>query len=80
MENIKVEKQNGAVETPAEFLSQLGEKLRGQKDTDGALADLVSSHLLKVDPNDACVTNLKAAIIELAETRVGGATGNEDHA
>jgi hypothetical protein len=79
MEGLKMEEQNDVAETPAEFLSQLGKTLREQKDTDAALADLVSSHLLKVDPGDACVANLRAAILKLAESRVGGTTGNEDH-
>lgn len=57
------------VETPANFLAGQGKALRGTKDVDVALADILAEHLLTATPAVDAVTKAKDAILELAGER-----------
>jgi len=63
--------QIDAVETPAGFLAKLAGALVKQKDVDPQLAQIITEHLLRVDPADSCVLAAKAAVTKLAENRAG---------
>jgi hypothetical protein len=51
----------------AAFLIELGAALSAQEGIDNELAEILKFHLLKTKPDDNCVENAKAAILELAE-------------
>ena len=61
--------QQYAVETPAEFLAQLAGALVKQKGADPQLAQIITEHLLTVEPADSCIVAAKTAITKLAESR-----------
>lgn len=63
--------QNNAVETPADFLARLAESLAKQKGADPQLAEIITAHLLTVEPADSCVVAANTAITKLAESRAG---------
>ena len=63
--------QECTVETPADFLAQLAGALVKQKAADPQLAQIITEHLLTVEPADSCVAAAKAAITKLAESRAG---------
>ncbi len=56
-------------ETPIEFLTKLGDRLKVQQDVDRDLADLVAQHLLTNAPNEECVNHAFAAMTRLAVDR-----------
>lgn len=58
-----------AVESPADFLADLGTALREKEDTDVGLADILAKHLLTVAPAVDAVAQAKAAILKLAGKR-----------
>lgn len=57
------------VETPADFLGNLGNALRKKEDVDVGLADILAKHLLTAAPADDAVAKAKAAILKLAGER-----------
>jgi len=64
-----MESEANKPETPATFLTSLGESLRKQEGADVDLIDILRDHILKASPAQNAVALAKAAIIELARTR-----------
>jgi hypothetical protein len=58
-----------AVETPADFLANLGKALRDKEDVDGGLVDILAKHLLTATPHVGAVAGAKDAILKLASER-----------
>ena len=56
-------------ETPATFLTSLGQSLRNQEGVDIDLVDILRAHILKASPTQDAVAQAKAAIVELAGKR-----------
>ena len=63
------------METPSEFLSKLGQKLKDSEGMDQDLAKIVVEEILSPSPGLDCVKKASKAIAELAEDR---ATPGED--
>ncbi len=57
------------VETPADFLANLGNALRGNENVDVGLADILAKHLLTASPAVDALTKAKDAILKLASER-----------
>lgn len=57
------------VETPTDFLANLGNALREKKDVDVGLADILAKHLLTAAPAVDAVAKAKDAILNLAGER-----------
>jgi hypothetical protein len=57
------------VETPAEFLANLGNALCGKEDVDVGLADILAKYLLTASPAVDALTKAKDAILKLANER-----------
>lgn len=57
------------VETPADFLANLGNALRGKENVDVGLADILAKHLLTASPAVDALTKAKDAILKLASER-----------
>lgn len=57
------------VETPTDFLANLGNALREKKDVDVGLADILANHLLTAAPAVDAVAKAKDAILNLAGER-----------
>ena len=57
------------VETVADFLANLDSTLRGKKDIDVGLVDILAKHLLTAAPTADAVANAKDAILKLAGER-----------
>lgn len=66
---FRMNDQECTVETPADFLAQLAGALVKQKGADQQLAQIITEHLLTVEPTDSCVVAAKTAITKLAENR-----------
>jgi hypothetical protein len=61
------------VETPADFLTNLGTTLRAKENIDVDLADILARHLLTVSPAADALTKAKEAILKLASERAAAA-------
>jgi hypothetical protein len=59
----------GETERPDSFLTALAETLKSTESMDGDLADILSDHILKIEPSDNAVADAKAAIVALAAQR-----------
>jgi hypothetical protein len=59
----------GEAETPAGFLSNLGNMLRAREDIDTGLADILAKHLLTALPTADAVAKAKECILDLAGER-----------
>jgi hypothetical protein len=57
------------METPADFLANLGNALRQKEDVDVGLADILAKHLLTAAPAVDAVAQAKDAILKLAGER-----------
>ncbi|WP_158745262.1 hypothetical protein [Acidisphaera sp. L21] len=57
------------VETPADFLANLGNALRGKENVDVGLADILAKHLLTASPAVDALSKAKDAILKLAAER-----------
>jgi hypothetical protein len=57
------------VETPADFLANLGNALRGKANIDIRLAEILAKHLLTASPAVDALTKAKDAILKLASER-----------
>jgi hypothetical protein len=57
------------VETPADFLANLGNVLCGKENVDVGLADILAKHLLTALPTVDALTKAKDAILKLASER-----------
>lgn len=57
------------METPADFLANLGKALREKKDVDVGLADILAKNLLTAAPAVDAVAKAKDAILKLAGER-----------
>ena len=57
------------VETPADFLANLGNALRGKANVDIGLAEILAKHLLTASPAVDAVTKAKDAILKIASER-----------
>jgi len=58
-----------SIESPDEFLANLGKALRDKNDFDIDLADILATHLLTVAPTGDAVSKARAAILKLAGNR-----------
>jgi hypothetical protein len=56
-------------ETPADFLTNLGNALRKKEDVDVGLADILAEHLLTAAPAVDAVAQAKEAVLKLAGER-----------
>lgn len=63
------------METPSDFLSKLGQRLKDSEEIDQDLAEILVEKILSASPGSDCVKNASKAIAELAEDR---ATPAED--
>jgi hypothetical protein len=57
------------LETPAEFLANLGNALCGKENVDVGLADILAKHLLTAAPTVDALAKAKDAILRLAGER-----------
>ncbi len=57
------------VETPSDFLANLGNALREMENVDVGLADVLAKHLLTAAPTVDALTKAKDAILKLARER-----------
>ncbi len=57
------------VETPSDFLANLGKALREKQEVDVGLADILAKHLLTAAPAADAVAKAKDAILKLAGER-----------
>jgi hypothetical protein len=57
------------METPADFLADLGNVLREREDVDVSLADILARHLLTAAPAVDAVAEVRDAILKLAGER-----------
>lgn len=57
------------MESPADFLTKLGETLCAKADVDVGLAAILAKHLLTAAPSGDAVTKARAAILTLASER-----------
>ncbi len=57
------------METPSDFLANLGKALREKKDVDVGLADILAKNLLTAAPAVDAVAKAKDAILKLAGER-----------
>lgn len=55
--------------TVEETLQEIVEKVRGQADTDLALLDVITTHIVRTDPSSSGVSDALRAIQKLAEQR-----------
>lgn len=55
--------------TPEMFFNQLGERLKEDPNADGALANILVTHILKAAPAQDAVARAKAAIVKVAVDR-----------
>ncbi len=66
---MRVEDKAETADTPDAFLTALGESLKGKEGVDVGMADILRTHILKVDPAQNAVTQAKDAIVKLASER-----------
>ena len=64
------------MDTPSEFLSKLGRKLKDSEGTDQDLAKILVEEILSPSPGSDCVKKASNAIANLAEDRA--TPGEED--
>ena len=57
------------------FLTGLGAVLSAQVGVDDELAEILKLHLLRTKPDENCVENAKAAMLQLAAKRAAQADG-----
>ena len=58
-----------AEDTHAAFFEEIGAALSAREGIDNDLVEILKLHLLRTKPDEDCVENAKAAILELAANR-----------
>lgn len=64
-----MERQARPMETPDAFLKSLGENLKAKDGVDADLAGILTTHILKIAPEQNAVAQAKDAIVRLASDR-----------
>lgn len=60
---------NQAEDIHTAFFEEIGAALSAQEGIDNELVEILKLHLLRTKPDEDCVENAKAAILELAASR-----------